>query len=106
MATLKDPLVISADEVVPIPVNLVGVDYKIKPPKAALALKLAVQAKTAGDDPTVMVGALFEWVDIAFGTESKKVRARLDDPEDLLDVVHINALMEAVLEMQTDLPPT
>lgn len=107
MPMTTTPITIEAAPREAIPVMLVGVAYEINPPKAALALKLAVTAKTAGNDDTAMMDALFEWVDIAFGKRaSTAIKKRLDDPADDLDLPHITALMEAVIERQTDLPTT
>jgi hypothetical protein len=98
-------IVITAEPLDLIPVSLVGVTYQIKPPKSSLALKLAVRAKTAEDDPSLMMEAIDEWVDKAFGKEeAENVRARLDDEDDVLDFPHIMALMEAVIERTTGNP--
>lgn len=86
-------------------VELVGVRYKVNPPKSALALKLAVRAKSAGEDPTLMMEAIDEWIGKAFGAEEAiKVHERLEDEKDLLDFQHIMALMEAVIETTTGNP--
>jgi hypothetical protein len=97
-------IVIEAEARETIPVTLVGVEYQITPPKWALAMKMAVQAKTtAKDDPTVMIETIYEWVDKAFGkTQAKKVRARLDDENDNLDFKHLMVLMEKIVEVQAE----
>jgi hypothetical protein len=87
-------------------VSLVGVEYQIVPPKAALALKMAVHGKTAGDDPSAMIDTLYEWIDLAFGDQSKKVKARLESPTDDLDIDHISTLMGAVIEAVSGNPTT
>lgn len=97
---------ITAEPVPKMSVKLVGVDYMISPPKSSLAIKLAVQAKTVGkDDPEKILDVLDEWLVKAFGKAGlKKVKARLDDPEDLLDTPHLMQLMEAVVEATTGDP--
>lgn len=90
---------IGADARETIDVNLVGVEYKIIPPKSALALKVAEEAKKAGDDPSKALSALELWV--AMATNKKTATAmmeRLQDPEDLLDVQHLSELISAVTE--------
>lgn len=89
-----------------IPISLVGVDYQITPPKAALALKMAVQGKTAGDDPSAMIDTLYEWIDLAFGDQAEKVKTRLESPKDDLDIDHISELMGAVIEKVSGNPTT
>jgi hypothetical protein len=86
---------------------LVGKAYTIKIPKVAVAMKLAVRAKTAGDDPTMMMQALDEWVARAFGPDgAKDIQSRLDDDEDDLDFPHMMMLMEKVLEAGSAGNPT
>lgn len=96
---------ITADPREPVPVTLVGMEYSIKPPKAALALKLAVRAKAAENDPGSMMEAVDQWIAIAFGkVGSKKIQARLESDEDDLDFPHIMQLMEALVEQTTGNP--
>jgi hypothetical protein len=92
-----------------ISIDLLGVEYVIVAPKAALALKLSVRSKQAtnGQDPTLMVEALYEWLDVAFGKEKAgEVRDRLDDPADLLDIEHLSILMQKVTEVGSGNPTT
>lgn len=75
-----------------------GQVYALTPPKTALALKMAVRAKTAAGDDTGPLDAVNEWLNAAFGEEvADKLRLRLEDPNDLLDFTHIMKLMEEVL---------
>jgi hypothetical protein len=98
-------IVISATPRVVIPIALVGKPYSLTPPKATLAIKLAIDAQKAGDDPKAMWDALIEWVDMGFSaTERDAITARLNDPRDELDIPHLNELMEKVLELQTGNP--
>lgn len=100
------PITINAEPRESIVVELVGVKYNLMPPKSSLALKMAVRAKTASDDPTEMMEAMYEWVDSAFGEEATAVKARLDAADDLLDIDHIAKLMEAVMELASGNPST
>lgn len=106
MPPATTPIKITADPVVALPVELVGIVYEVTPPKSSLAMKLAVRAKTSGDDPSLMVDTLYEWVDSAFGDEAPAVRARLEDPKDLLDIIHISKLMEVIVKETTGGNPT
>src|SRR5690625_7864196 len=53
-------LQIEADEPAYVTVNLVGKRYRVKAPKAALGLKLAVRAKQAEESPDLMAEAIDE----------------------------------------------
>lgn len=86
-------------------VKLVGVDYEMHPPKAALTLRLAGQAKSAGEDPVQLLAVLDEWLKRACGVKvSTEIQARLEDSEDALDYPHIMELMQAVVEATTGNP--
>lgn len=104
---MTDMLTIAADPAEIIPVELVGVKYEVKSPKTALALRIGVEAKQAGDDPARMMEAIGTWVRIAFGAKvAPGVMARLDDPDDDLDISHVMKLMDALVERATGNPPT
>lgn len=106
-SSIRPMIEITAEPAAPIEVVLVGVDYKIQPPKSSLALKLAIRAKTAGEDPTLMLEAIDEWINKAFGkTNGAKIKKRLDDPDDLLDINHVMQLMEKIVEATTATPTT
>lgn len=96
---------ITAEEREVIDVTLVGVDYAIIPPKSALALKVAKQAKKAGDDPDQAFDALRMWLEMSAGKESAdSIMGRLEDTDDLLDVSHISQLISAVTEAVAENP--
>lgn len=99
-------IVIEADPVVTIPIDLVDKRYDIYPPKTALAMRLAVESKLYQDDPAKMVEVLDEWIKRAFGDKAKSIHKRLQDEKDALDIQHIMALMEKVIEHQTGGDPT
>jgi hypothetical protein len=99
------PIVIEAEEAQKIGVTLVGEKYTITPPKAALAMKWATEAGELENDPGAVMAVLSQWIMAAFGkTNGRKVIARLNDPDDQLDIVHVSKLMEAAIEQQTGNP--
>jgi hypothetical protein len=98
---------IAAAERTPILVDLVGTRYQVTPPKSAIALRLAVTAKTSGDDPQAMLDVLDMWLVAAMGkSTAKKIRARMDDPADALDFEHLMKLVEAVTSAAAGNPTT
>lgn len=105
---MTNAIVIEGAAIEPIPVTLVGKDYVLTPPKAGVAMRIAGQAKRLlDDDPMQMITLVDEWAEKAFGkAEFKKVKARLEDPKDALDVQHIMSLMQAVIERQAGENPT
>jgi hypothetical protein len=103
---MSGPISITAEAVEPIEVSLVGVDYMVNPPKAAFAMRMAVEAKLYEEDPAKMAQAIDGWMKKAFGPEYEPVLKRLNDEEDLLDVGHIMLLMEKIIEVQTEPDPT
>ena len=106
-APLNADMVVTASERRSFLVDLVGRRYTLTPPKAALAMKAAIRAKTAGDDPTLLMESIMEWVRSALGDDgAADVTARLDDPADRLDIEHLTALMGKVQEATTGNPPT
>lgn len=99
-------ITIKADPSKTITIELVDKQYDITPPKAALAMRLAVESKLYQDDPSKMADVLNVWIKKAFGDKAEKIHKRLDDEDDLLDITHIMTLMEAVIEHQTGGNPT
>lgn len=100
-------IVIEGRKKEPVEVSLVGKDYEITPPKTALAMKIAVQAKVFEDDPSKVKEAIDGWVQKAFGKKvAKDIEKRLDDENDLLDFEDIMELMEALMEAGADGNPT
>lgn len=82
-----------------IPVDLVGVRYEVLPPKGALALQLGIQTKKAGDDPGAAWAMVESWVERGFGkANARKIKARLDDDGDDLDISHLMQLMTVLME--------
>ena len=96
---------IEADPRAPVVINLVGLEYTVKPPKTALAMKLAIAAKQAEDDPTSMMAAVDQWISLAFGkTNAAKIQKRLESNDDDLDFPHIMKLKESLIELATGNP--
>lgn len=103
--TQKKAIEIAASGRKHIAVDLVGKTYQVKPPKSALAMRVAMSAKQADDDPMVMVEGLERWTKAAFGEKtSEAVWARMDDPDDDLDIPHLMQLMEALMEITSGNP--
>ncbi|UDL16226.1 hypothetical protein SEA_KOZIE_30 [Microbacterium phage Kozie] len=90
-----------------ITVHLVGKPYLLTPPKGALGLQLAerAQAANATGDVKAIWGEVMDWVTKAVGSkQAADIQARLDDPEDDLDVIHVVTVMEKVVEAVTSNP--
>jgi hypothetical protein len=89
-------------------VNLVGQVYRVRPPKAASAMRLAWLAGEKNPNPDELFGALDEWIEKAFGPDqAEEVRRRMyDDDQDKLDFPHIMALMQKLIELQNSGTPT
>ena len=80
-------------------VDLVGVEYKARVPKAAIALVLAKDIQSAGDDPEALQTSLARWTRVLFGKETgNEVMARLRDPEDNVDIDDLAEVIKAVME--------
>jgi hypothetical protein len=103
---MSGPITIPVTKREPIDVTLGDKKYKVIPPKAAFAMKLAIQNKVFQDDPTQMLGLLDEWMKKAFGTKYAAIQKRLDDDADELDITHIMQLLEQMMEVQADPDPT
>ncbi len=92
----------------PLNVSLVGVDYTITPPKAALAIEMAKDiSKAKNKKPEEVMDTLYEWLGMCMDDEGvAAIRKRLMDPKDDLDIPHVTELLGAVMERITDNPPT
>jgi hypothetical protein len=107
LAAAEPFVVIVAEPKPKLLIDLVGVDYEITPPKAALAMAMAMNAKNAGEDPYALLDAISNWIRKAFGAEqAAAVLARMEDEDDLLDLPHIMQLMTAMIEKSTGDPTT
>lgn len=112
-------ITIAAPERETFTVDLVGREYLVHTPKAAIAMSLSAAFSETRVDPKTstpeeqaaatraMRDAMLTWVRAAFSKKgAADVEARLDDPEDTLDFDSISRLMEALTEEETGLPPT
>lgn len=98
-------IIIAAKPRKPISVDFVGVEYFVTPPKSALAIALAERAHKADSNPGALMSELENWVRIAFGkNQGGKVLARLQDPEDDLDMPDIMELIQKLSEAVTPNP--
>lgn len=98
-------IVINAAEREEHTVSLVGVEYLVKAPKSTIALALAQRFSQAGEDVSKLVVELDIWIVAAFGKkQAAKVKSRLDDPSDELDIPQIVELMQKLVEVATGDP--
>ena len=81
-------------------VRLVGKEYSVRPPKAALGLKLAVRAKQFEERPDLLGSTINEFIDKAFSeADAAEVKRRMyEDENDDLDFPHVMTLMEKLME--------
>lgn len=98
---------IEAQDLEQITVNLVGTEYLLTPPKAALAISFAEQVDDVKANPMQGMKVITEWLESGFGKPTAtKIMKRMKDPKDKLDLGHVNQLLQKVMEMQTDGNPT
>lgn len=99
-------IVIDAEPAETLDVKLVGVDYKITPPKTSLLMQVTdkMQGK---DEEDVTSEDLYRFVDLMFTqTEAGKVKKRLNDPKDALDIDHVMSLLDKLMEAVQPNPTT
>lgn len=99
-------IVIDAEPAETLDVKLVGVDYKITPPKTSLLMQVTdkMQGKEEED---VTSEDLYRFVDLMFtNTDSVKVKKRLNDPKDALDIDHVMSLLDKLMEAVQPNPTT
>lgn len=106
---------IEADDVEPLDIRLVGANYLINPPKAALTMGLAESFEGKNFDmknveqsakvSKKVLKVLNTWILQAFGEEgAKEIHKRLNSPTDKLDFPHLMKLMTQVSEAVTGDP--
>lgn len=87
--------------------ELVGTEYKVRPPKAAVAIFLSQALKDAGEDAEKLIDGLSKWCHVLFGKETgAEVVKRLKSPADDLDIPDLTDLISAVMEEAGQNPPT
>lgn len=86
-----------------ITVNLVGTEYKVRVPKAAILLAFA---KVAGkNDPQTIARVFDDFITSLFSRkDAASVRKRLADNDDDLDIEHLGNLIEAIAEYTSENP--
>lgn len=90
-----------------ITVELVGTEYKVRPPKAAVAIFLSQTLKDSGDDAEKLIEGLSKWCHVLFGKETgAEVIKRLKSPSDDLDISDLTDLITAVMEDAGENPTT
>ena len=90
-----------------ITVELVGTEYKVRPPKASVAIFLSQALKDSGDDAEKLIEGLSKWCHVLFGKETgAEVVKRLKSPADDLDIPDLTDLISAVMEDAGENPPT
>lgn len=90
-----------------IDVELVGTEYKVRPPKASVAVFLSQALKDAGEDAEKLIEALAKWNIVLFGKEvGPGVTKRLKSATDDLDIPDIVELITAVMEESGGNPTT
>lgn len=90
-----------------ITVELVGTEYKVRPPKTAVAIFLSQALKDAGEDSEKLIDGLSKWCLVLFGKETgAEVVKRLKSLSDDLDIPDLTALISAVMEEAGENPPT
>lgn len=93
-----------------LPVRLVGQIYKVSRPKGALALKMASYAsQMGGDEPSPealqeLMSTMDTLITAVFQDQADAVRARLYDPNDRLDMEHVQDLFDKLPEAFTGNP--
>lgn len=97
----------------PITVDLVGVEYRVVPPKAVLAIEMSNKMKRADisatmeENPETAIDLVFEWLDYCmFKKDITAIRKRLHDNDDDLDLPHLTELLTQVTEMSSGNPST
>lgn len=90
-----------------ITVELVGTEYRVRPPKTAVAIFLSQALKDAGEDSEKLIDGLSKWCHVLFGKETgAEVIARLKSLADDLDIPDLTDLISAVMEEAGENPPT
>nr|DAS00709.1 MAG TPA: hypothetical protein [Caudoviricetes sp.] len=90
-----------------ITVELVGTEYKVRPPKASVAIFLSQALKNADEDPEKIIDGLAKWCHVLFGKETgAEVVKRLKSPSDDLDIHDLTDLISSVMEEAGENPPT
>lgn len=98
----QDHQISITSDVQDIDINLVGENYIIHPPKMIVMLNFTKIIKDVEGSPEKILEVIDTYIESAFSTEDqKKVKARLSDPQDQLDLTHMMQLIEQVTEISS-----
>lgn len=82
----------------PIAVAIGGEVYSGYPPKHAGTFRTVKRIQEASEDPEKMLKEINEWLKSVFSPkDAKRILARLDDPRDGLDIVHVVELLQKMM---------
>lgn len=100
-------LEINASPVTTYDVKIVGEMVKVKPLKTAFAMHLIGVQDKIKKEPKKFVSLLNDMIDGMFDKPgAKRIRARLNDGHDALDVDHLFDLMSLLMEQESANPTT
>jgi len=86
-------------------INLVGIEYDIRVPKAGFAISMAMRARSNDEDAAMnTMDDLNEWIRRAFKDSADSVIARLSDDDDDLDLGDITELMQQSIAAASENP--
>ena len=97
-------IVINASPSKTLSVELVGIEYMVKPPKMAVLAVVASAASAKGSGGQQTIKHIENLIKIMFKNSAEKVLARLADPDDELDYQDIMNTAEKVIEANTGNP--
>lgn len=94
-----------------IPAHLAGTDYMVRPPKGYVGILIASKFQNQGQGDDFDAEEFMESVDLVIKTlftksDAKKVRERLLDPDDELDVSDILEEFPRIVERASGNPTT
>jgi hypothetical protein len=90
-----------------VPVDLLGVEYMIKPPKTALLLSISSHGAGSDTEPGAVNRDFQTILKLMFTKEDVvDIQERLNDPDDDLDLDHIFETVEAIAEEAAGGDPT
>lgn len=91
----------------PLTVTLGEKSYTVRPIKTTLGIAMAQRFQNVGKDLDKLNSGVDSVITTIFGkTDALKIKKRLEDPADDLDIPHIVDLMKALVERSTGNPTT
>ena len=107
MAPTAPIIRISAKPKKSVPVELLGTEYLVKPPKSSLLLAISAHADKKSGEAGALSNDFDNILKLMFSPKKgqlEAIRERLGDPEDDLDLDHIFETVEAITEEKTGNP--